>query len=122
MQAGADPDEWSEGSADKISDARYAVVEGGDVVAVATLGFWDETVGSIGVFTDARARGRGLAGCVASVAAIATMRRGFIAQWQSLVDNDASARVADKLGFVPLGGRVVVRVRQPPDGSRTMGA
>jgi RimJ/RimL family protein N-acetyltransferase len=120
IEARADRDEWLEGAVSDTSDARYAILEGGDVVAIATLGIWDDTVGSIGVFTDARVRGRGLAGCVASTAAIETVRRGFVAQWQSRVENDASARVADKLGFVTLGGRVVVRVRPRPDGSRTM--
>jgi RimJ/RimL family protein N-acetyltransferase len=113
IEAGADHDEWLEASADEASDARYALLEDGDVVAIATLRIWEETVGSIGVFTDQRARGRGLAGAVASAAVRETLRRGYIAQWQSRVENLASARVADKLGFETLGGRVVVRVRQP---------
>ena len=113
IEAGADRDEWLEGSADESSEARYAVLEDGRVIAIATLRIWDETVGSIGVFTDQRARGRGLAGAVASAAVRETLGRGYIAQWQSRVENHASARVADKLGFETLGGRVVVRVRQP---------
>ena len=112
--AGADPDEWLEASGDEPSDLRYAAGVRKTVLAVAMLRFWDDTVGHIGVFTDKRARGRGLAGVVASAAVLETLRRGYIAQWQSRVDNHASARVAHKLGFETLGGRDVVRVRQPP--------
>jgi GNAT superfamily N-acetyltransferase len=113
LYARADPDEMLEASADEPSDVRYAIGVRTTVLAIAMLRFRDDTVGHIGVFTDQRARGRGLAGAVASAAVFETLRRGYIAQWQSRVENHASARVADKLGFETLGGRVVVRVRQP---------
>jgi RimJ/RimL family protein N-acetyltransferase len=117
----ADTSEWLEASADEPADARYAAFEGGQIVAIATYGAWHATVGGIGVFTDAAARGRGLAGRVATAAVAEVFGAGLIAQWQSHVRNAASARVADKLGFVALGGRQIIRVRPAAGGSRTMG-
>jgi RimJ/RimL family protein N-acetyltransferase len=114
IKQNADPDEWREASADEASDARYALLERDEVIAIATMGVWDGTVGSIGIFTTARCRGRGYAAQVAAAAVRDALARGVVAQWQSLVDNHASARVADKLGFVTLGGRTVVRVRMSP--------
>jgi hypothetical protein len=113
IEANANADEWQESSSDKPADSRFALVEGGEIVALATMQAWDATVGSIGVFTDARVRGRGYSGRVASAAVRDAVDRGLVAQWQSVVDNTASARVADKLGFVTLGGRTVVRMRTP---------
>jgi RimJ/RimL family protein N-acetyltransferase len=113
MEAEAERDEWREASADESADVRYARFDNGEIVAIATMGVWDDTVGSIGVFTRAACRGLGYAGQVATAAVRDALERGVVAQWQSLVQNHASARVADKLGFVTLGGRTVVRVRVP---------
>ncbi len=38
---------------------------------------------------------------------------GCVPQWRSLIGNEASARVGDKLGFVDLGRQVFVRVSAP---------
>jgi RimJ/RimL family protein N-acetyltransferase len=111
IKATADEGEWREASADGHADTRYARLENNQLVALATMRIWGETVGSIGVFTDARVRGRGFAGEVATAAIRDAIGRGVVAQWQSRVENHGSARVADKLGFVTLGGRTVVRVR-----------
>jgi len=109
--ADADPEDWRESSAGDSSEGRFALFEDGETTAMATYGVWDDIVGSIGVFTAARHRGRGLSGRVASAAIAEIFERGFPAQWQSRDINTASARVADKLGFVTLGGRDIVRVR-----------
>jgi RimJ/RimL family protein N-acetyltransferase len=120
LGARADPFYWREDWAGEGADARFVIVDDGEIVAMATYGAWAETVGSIGVFTDAPARGRGLSGRVAAVAAADAISLGLVAQWQSQRSNVSSERVADKLGFVTLGGRQVVRVRATGDASSTM--
>jgi len=112
-QAGriADPDDWRESSAGDASDGRFILCEGGTIAAIASYGIWDDAVGSIGVFTASASRGRGLCGRVASVAIEDLFHRGYPAQWQWRATNTASGRVAEKLGFISLGGRDIVRVR-----------
>ncbi len=114
--------EWLEASADEPCVARLGVVEGNDLLAVATLQVWDDAIGHFGVFTRADARCRGLAGRTATGVIRLARTRGLVPQWRSLIGNDASAAVADHLGFVPLGRQLFVRVRRPPTGSRTMEA
>lgn len=109
--AAADPEDWRESSAGDASDGRFILCVDGVIAAIASYGIWDDAVGSIGVYTRAGDRGRGLSGRAASAAIIEIFERGFPAQWQSRDWNTASERVADKLGFVTLGGRDIVRVR-----------
>jgi RimJ/RimL family protein N-acetyltransferase len=118
----ADRAEWLEASADEACEARLGIVDGDELLALATLHVWDETVGHFGVFTRADARGRHLARRTASGVIDLARARDTVPQWRSRIGNDASAAVADRLGFVPLGRQLFVRVRQPPGPSRTIGA
>ena len=115
LEATSDPAEWQEASAADPADARYALFDDEAIIALATMGAWGGGVGSIGVFTAEPWRGRGLSGQVASPAVAAVIARGLVPQWQSRIGLGASARVSEKLGFVPLGYRRIVRIR-PPDG------
>ena len=54
--------------------------------------------------------GRAAAGAIIEARAVAASSP----QWRSRVGNDASAAVADRLGFVPLGRQMFVRVRPRP--------
>ncbi len=110
IAARADPDEWSEASVDAPSTERYGHFENGELLAVAAIHEWRDTLAHLSVFTDATARDRGLAGQVAAVAVASSLARGLIPQWRSRLGNDASARVADRLGFVPLGRQAFVRL------------
>jgi RimJ/RimL family protein N-acetyltransferase len=109
--ARADPEEWRESSSGQPADGRYVLCDGDDIVAMATYGLWENSIAGLGVFTNANARGRGLSTRVASAACADLLDRGQVLQWESRVDNAASARVADKLGFVTLGARDIVRLR-----------
>jgi RimJ/RimL family protein N-acetyltransferase len=120
LQGGADPAEWQEASADEACDARLGVVERNELVALATMRVWDDTVDHIGVFTRADARGRGLAGDTAAGVIRRGLERNLVPQWRSRLGNDASVAVADRLGFVRLGVELFVRVRPLPARSRTM--
>jgi RimJ/RimL family protein N-acetyltransferase len=103
--------EWLEASADEPCAARFGIVDDDALRAVAALQVWDDTVGHYSVFTRAADRGRGLAATVVSPAITASLDLGLVPQWRAQVGNGASQRVADKLGFVPLGRQMFVRVR-----------
>jgi RimJ/RimL family protein N-acetyltransferase len=98
---------------DDLTEVR-GIVDGRNLVAVGSLSVWDGGVGHIGVFTRAESRGRGLAGAVTTPLVTEAFDRGLVAQWRSRFGNDASAAVADRLGFVALGHQMFVRVRPQP--------
>ena len=110
LEAASEPVEWTEASADEACDRRVGVVEREALLAVGILQVWDDLLGQIGVFTAADARGSRSAGRVGSAIAQHALASSLIPQWRSRIGLDASARVADKLGFVALGRQVFVRV------------
>jgi GNAT superfamily N-acetyltransferase len=110
LEASSDRAEWLESSADEPSECRFGVVDGDWLLAVAALQLWDDALGHVSVFTAAAARRRGLAARVGGAVVEAALALGVVPQWRSRIGNDASAGVADKLGFVALGKQMTVRV------------
>ena len=74
-------------------------VVSGRVVATAVTGAITEKHGDIGVATDEAWRGRGFATSAASIVAQRIQETGRIPVWSCGEDNQASLRVAKKLGF-----------------------
>jgi len=111
LTAAADRSEWSEASADEACEVRYGLVDDDSLLAVATLQNWNDVLGHVGVFTAEHARRRGLASRVGTAAVSRALALGLVPQWRSRIGNDASARVADQLGFVALGRQMTVRVK-----------
>jgi len=111
LRAASDRSEWSEASADEACEARYGVVDDDSLLAVATLQSWNDVLGHVSVFTADHARRRGLASRVGTAAVTRALTLGLVPQWRSRIGNDASARVADQLGFVALGRQMTVRVK-----------
>ncbi len=107
----ADSAEWAEAATGEGA-RRFGVIRGDALVATATAELWADTVGRIGVFTAADARHRGLAGKVGSAAASYALEQACIPMWRSRITNTASARVADRLGFVAIGRQLSARVDQ----------
>jgi len=113
LETVSDPNEWSEASVSEPCEHRFGVVEHGALVAVSTVQAWADALGQISVFTTAPARGRGLGTRVGSAAVARSLGLGVVPQWRSRIGNHASERVADGLGFVPLGRQFTVRLRAP---------
>src|SRR5262249_40685815 len=111
LRASADPFEWADSTTAEIGVQRFAIVDEKAIAATSTVQDWGSALGRLGVFTAAGARRRGLAGKVGSVAAAHALAQGRIPLWRSRVTNTASARVADRLGFVVLGRQLFARVR-----------
>ena len=114
LERRATTDEWLEASADEPGAARVGVVENGELVAVAALQIWDDAVGHVSVYTHHAARSRGLGARTASAVVEAAIERGLVPQWRARIGNEASAAVADRLGFVAAGHQIFVRVRRLP--------
>lgn len=110
LAAGSDRNEWSEASPER-SDHRFGVVQEAVLVAVAGVQIWTHAIGQLRVFTAPASRGHGRAPKVASAAIDVAIRQGLVPQWRSRRGNEASTRVAEKLGFVPVGTQTFVRVK-----------
>jgi len=85
----------------------YGYIDDGELLAVACLGVW-EGMPTIGVLTDSRARGRGLAGLVVTVAAREGLRRRVVVQYRAHRRNAASIAVAIRCGFSYYADGVVI--------------
>jgi RimJ/RimL family protein N-acetyltransferase len=114
LETRAIADEWLEASADEACVARVGVVQDSALAAVATMQIWDDAVGHFGVYTQHEARGRGLATRTASAVIADALARDLVPQWRARVGNDASAALCERLGFVPAGHQIFVRVRPEP--------
>ena len=76
----------------------YGYLSDGELRAVACLGMW-HAMPTIGVLTDPRARGRGLAGLVVTAAAREGLNRRPVVQYWAWHRNTASITVAVRCGF-----------------------
>jgi|SRR5215467_10756384 len=85
----------------------YGNLDAGELLAVACLGMW-EGMPTIGVLTDPRARGRGLAGLVVTAAARKGLDRRVVVQYRAWRRNTASIAVAIRCGFSYYGDGVVI--------------
>ena len=112
MEAISDVSEWQEASADEACDLRVGVLEAGALVALATLQNRGGAIGHVSVFTAAPRADEASPPEPARPWSRRTLTLGLVPQWRSRLGNDASARVADKLGFVALGQQIFVRVRR----------
>lgn len=76
----------------------FGFVENRELLAVACLGMW-HGMPTIGVLTDPRARGRGLAGMVVTAAAREGLNRRAVVKYRARRRNTASIAVAVRCGF-----------------------
>jgi RimJ/RimL family protein N-acetyltransferase len=88
----------------------------GQLVAVAATWFLGEEHEELGVVTEAAYRGRGLSAACAGALCADIQNRGHQPTWSTSPDNDASVRVAEKIGFSILRGARLYVIGTPiPD-------
>jgi GNAT superfamily N-acetyltransferase len=85
---------------------RLVVFERGRPIAGVGIKIHDAHGQELAVVTDEQARGRGFARRLVATAARRVLVEGFVPTYLHAEDNDASARVADAVGFVDRGWRV----------------
>lgn len=106
--------DWRFGSARAL--VREGVVAGAIVgnqlAAVAFTAGIGDRYADIGVVTHQDWRGRGLASACAAFVCREIQARGLTPVWGTSVENLASRRVADKLGFEEVSRRVYVSIAE----------
>ena len=90
--------------------AAGAVVEG-SLVGLAHTNALTSGYADIGVATDKAFRRRGFASAAASIVARRIQERGLVPVWSTGEDNEASLRVAARLGFREVSRRVYLNMR-----------
>ncbi|MCH1881516.1 GNAT family N-acetyltransferase [Agrococcus sp. ARC_14] len=105
--AAMDEDEWAEAGVQGM-ERRWAVHDEQHAAAVAGYQRWHGTIAHVGVAAVPEHRRRGYASSAAAGAVSAAIDAGFVAQWRCRVGNEASLRLADRLGFTRLGTQSAV--------------
>lgn len=74
---------------------------------------WEGLLAHMGVLASPHARGRGYGVLAGAVGTNAALEAGLIPQWRSRIGNEASKRVAQVLGYEPVGTQTTVFVDRP---------
>ncbi len=86
----------------------------GAPAAAAGYETWGSALAHLGVAVADGSRGRGLGAQAAAAATLHALGAGLVPQWRCRVDNVASARVAESVGFVRLGDQVAIDLAPSP--------
>lgn len=111
VRNGVSAAEWDESGLDEMEHIWAAGVSPLGAAAIAGYRPWNGALAQLGVIASPEHRGAGFAYAAATGAALAD---GLIAQWRSRRGNDASTRLAHRLGYAHLGIQSAVRL--PADG------
>lgn len=103
---------WRFGSAAALIAQGFAAgaITGGRLVSVAFTSARTKRHAEIGIVTHRNWRGRGLATAAAAHICADVVADGQIPVWSTAIDNDASRRIAAKLGFREVSRRVYVNL------------
>ncbi len=101
--------DWAEGGFGPDVEVLWGIEEDGEFVAAGNLTEWLGRRADIGVVTHPAHRGRGLAVAITAAMTQAALEEHPIVSYRALFGNDASLRVAAKLGFVRHGANLAVR-------------
>jgi RimJ/RimL family protein N-acetyltransferase len=90
---------WGGASGLAASGYAWGAFADGQLASVACTFFLGVTYEEVGVATDPTFRGAGLSTACASALCADIVARGHLPSWSTSLDNGASIRVAEKLGF-----------------------
>jgi hypothetical protein len=110
VRAACPPDEWAESGLDAMRAVVTAPAYGDRPGALAGYDAWPGGIAHVGVVTAPGRRRAGLGASVAAAVTRAALRAGLVPQWRDRRGNAASGRLAARLGYVTLGGQLVVEV------------
>jgi len=115
-------DEALLGGADAFTSNEFgetviaAAIEEGEIVSLAHTFAWSPDHADIGVMTHEDARGKGYATATAALVIDGVRKQGKVPVWSCGARNDASLRVAGKLGFREVGRKVYIipQIKEEP--------
>lgn len=101
-------DERNESGLAEMRMRLVASDRAGEPVALAGYEVWDAALAHLGLAVARGCRSRGFGQVAAAAAARSALGADLVPQWRCRLDDRASARVRDHLGFVQLGGQVAI--------------
>lgn len=100
--------EWHESGIEETERQWTAMATAGSPAAVAGFNRWRSDLAQMAVLSSPVHRGEGFAYAAAAAATQGVLGEGLIAQWRSRQGNEASRRLAQRLGFTQLGVQAAV--------------
>lgn len=108
IRAGCEPAEWDESGLGRMPHRWAATTPGGLAVALAGYELWRPDIAHVGVLAHRAFRSRGHAREAATRAVTEAVSAQLMVQWRCRVGNDASSRLARRLGFTWMGRQSAV--------------
>ncbi|MGO1973904.1 MAG: GNAT family N-acetyltransferase [Propionibacteriaceae bacterium] len=108
LEAACPPDDVSEVDLAEMAQRWVLLDEADTPLAGAGYAVWTQILAHLGVLTAHPLRRRGNGTLVAALATNEALDSGLIPQWRARFDNDASRRVADRLGYRQVGSQTTV--------------
>lgn len=110
LEAACPPDDVSEVGLAELEHQWVLLDEADTPLAGAGFVVWTEILAHLGVLTARPLRRRGNGTLVAALATNEALDSGLVPQWRARYDNDASRRVADRLGYRQVGSQTTVHI------------
>ncbi|MFO0931113.1 MAG: N-acetyltransferase [Planctomycetota bacterium] len=106
---------WAHGGSEVGVVPTFGVrSEHGEIRALAGYRVWGGEIAHLSIVTAPDARGHGFATAAIACAARHAIAAGLLPQYRTLTSNAPSMAIARRLGFLPYGSSVSVRLRSPP--------
>lgn len=111
LRAACSEEEWEHGGSDIRHDPCFgAHDESGELCALAGYKLWDAKMAHISIVTTPERRHRGYATAAVASAASHALAHELYPQYRTLASNQASMRIARRLGFLEYGFSVYVKL------------
>lgn len=117
LRSACSSEEWEHSSLSSASDPRFGYFDDGRLLAVAGTDQWTlEAIGP-GVLSHPDQRGRGYGTAVVGAVVEHALAAGKLLLYQTLMENEGSIRIAERLGYQQYATHAAIRV-QPEAGNR----
>ncbi len=108
VEADCSSDEVVEAGLAAMHHAVVALDEADRPAAAAGYEEWQQIIAHLGVLTAPQLRGRGFGAIAAATATNDALDAGLVPQWRARIENDASRKLAARLGFSEVGTQITV--------------
>lgn len=115
MREGVSTPEWEESGIEETERRWATLAAAGSPAAFAGFTRWRSELAQMAVLASPQHRGAGFAYAAAAVATQEALGENLIPQWRSRQGNEASRRLAQRLGFTQLGVQAAVALNQVPE-------
>ncbi len=114
LEKACPPDDVVEVGLAEMTQAMVTLDELDQPTAGAGFAEWEQILGHLGVLTPPAFRRRGFGLLAAALATNEALDVGLVPQWRARIENEASRKLAARLGFVEVGSQTTVVLAAAP--------